>query len=52
MEEKFIFLVGNVSEGFTAFGPYEDVDDAFVAHEGDEGWLMTLNERTNNGDDD
>lgn len=40
--EQVIFLTGNLSEGFTAHGPYEDWDEAFAAHETDEGWGMTL----------
>jgi hypothetical protein len=38
-----VFLTGNLSEGFEAYGPYDNMDDACNAHEGEEGWLMTLN---------
>lgn len=41
-----IFLAGNVSEGFTAFGPYEDFGAAADAHDGEEGWVMTLQTRS------
>jgi hypothetical protein len=37
-----IFLKGNISEGFMAYGPYEDMDEADNAHMSEEGWLMTL----------
>lgn len=37
-----IFLKGNVSEGFRAFGPYEDADEAMDLHDGEEGWMMEL----------
>jgi len=37
-----IFLKGNLSEGFQAFGPYEDWDECFKIHENEDGWGMTL----------
>jgi len=40
--ESVIFLRGNISEGFKAFGPYESFDAAAAAHALDEGWLMEL----------
>jgi len=41
-DPQYIFLRGNVSEGFTAVGPYEDMDEAASAHDLEEGWLMSL----------
>lgn len=38
----FCFMQGNVSEGFTAYGPYDSVDEALEAWEGAEGWVMEL----------
>lgn len=37
-----IWLSGNLSEGFRAFGPYSSMDEAFDAHDGQDGWGMTL----------
>jgi len=37
-----IALVGNISEGFTAYGPYRDFDEAAAAHTGPDVWLMEL----------
>lgn len=42
MDGQAIFLRGNLSDGFRAFGPYEDFDTAAAAHEGDEGWILSL----------
>lgn len=39
---QVIVLVGNMSEGYRAVGPYEDMEEAFEAHFGEEVWLMTL----------
>lgn len=39
---SYIFLSGNPGDGFTAIGPFEDVDEAFEDCDGLEGWLMTL----------
>lgn len=41
--DKAIWLRGNISDGFTPFGPYPDIEAAFMAHEGEEGWALTLN---------
>jgi len=41
-EPEFIFLVGNLSDGFQPYGPYPDVSEAAGAHEFVEGWLMEL----------
>ena len=41
MDQKFIFLSGNVSEGFAAYGPYE-IEEVFSKHDGEEGWVMEL----------
>jgi hypothetical protein len=38
----FIFLKGNLSEGFEAYGPYRNFDEASAAHEFEEGWVMVL----------
>lgn len=43
--QTVIFLKGNLSEGYTAFGPYPDHVDAWVAHDHQEGWTMTLSEK-------
>jgi len=37
-----IWLYGNLSEGFVAYGPYASWEDCFEAHDGDEGWGMEL----------
>ncbi len=39
---KFVFMLGNVSEGFTAYGPYDSLDEACDTWEGAEGWAMEL----------
>lgn len=41
--QTFVWMQGNLSDGFHAFGPYASVDEAFAAHDGEEGWVMTLN---------
>ena len=38
-----VILTGNLTEGFEAHGPYPSMNEACDAHEGEEGWLMTLN---------
>lgn len=38
----FIFLAGNLSDGFRAFGPYMSFDEACWAHDGQEGWVMEV----------
>lgn len=38
-----VFVAGNLSEGYTIYGPYESFDDAADAHEFEEGWIMSLN---------
>jgi hypothetical protein len=37
-----IALVGNVSDGFTPYGPYADFDVAIEAMNGEECWIMEL----------
>lgn len=37
-----IWLGGNLSEGYTAHGPYAGMDEAADAHDNEEGWLLTL----------
>ena len=39
---KAIALVGNVTEGYTAYGPYESWDIASETHEFEDCWIMTL----------
>lgn len=46
-----IYLNGNLSEGFIAFGPYENFDAACDAHDFEQGWIMTLNEAATPDDD-
>lgn len=41
-ESMVIWLSGNLSEGFRAFGPYSSMDEAFDAHDGQDGWAMTM----------
>ena len=38
----YIIMSGNLNEGFTAFGPYADCEDAAAACEGAEAWIMSL----------
>lgn len=40
--EQFVVMMGNLSEGFTAFGPYNSFNEAAKAHEYKECWIMTL----------
>ena len=42
-----IVLVGNVSDGFTPYGPYADFDEAIAAWDGEECWIMELHADTN-----
>lgn len=37
-----IFLAGNPSEGFAAYGPYPDWDTAADRHDGWDGWVMSV----------
>jgi hypothetical protein len=41
-----IALVGNVSDGFTPYGPYLDFDAAIDAMDGEECWIMELHSDT------
>jgi len=41
--KKYIIVQGNLSEGFSLYGPYETFDDAAKASEGAEVWIMSLN---------
>jgi hypothetical protein len=45
--KKGVVLVGNLSDGFTAYGPYDSFDEACAAHENEESWVMTLEEPKN-----
>lgn len=47
-DEKFIFLRGNVSEGYRAIGPYESFEDCCDAHDGEDGWVMEINKNEEN----
>lgn len=37
-----IALVGNPTQGFDAYGPYQDFDAAAEEHVGPDVWIMTL----------
>ena len=39
----YLVMSGNLNEGFTAYGPYPDFEDAAEACEGVEAWIMSLN---------
>lgn len=39
---QFCFLAGNVSEGFTVYGPYESFDEAADTWEGVDGWVTEI----------
>lgn len=41
-EPQAVFLKGNLSEGFRAYGPYASWDEAAMAHDFQEGWIITL----------
>ena len=36
----FVFLAGNLSDGFTCYGPYDTIGVCYNAHEFEEGWVM------------
>lgn len=38
----WIFLLGNISNGFTAIGPFADADECADKCEAFEGWMMEL----------
>lgn len=38
----FVFLAGNLSEGYKAYGPYSSLEYACEYHAFDEGWVMEL----------
>jgi hypothetical protein len=38
----FIWLLGNISDGYTAYGPYDTFDECCYEHDGDDGWIMQL----------
>jgi hypothetical protein len=42
MEEQWIFLMGNLADGFEAFGPYPSWDVADEMHAGESGYIMEL----------
>jgi hypothetical protein len=37
-----VFLAGTLGDGFAVIGPYPSWDEAFEAHDGEDGWFMTL----------
>lgn len=41
-EADYVFLGGNLSDGFQAFGPYASASEAAEAHDMEEGWIMSL----------
>lgn len=41
----WIFLYGNISDGFTAIGPFNSADECADKCEGCEGWMMELKEK-------
>lgn len=38
----FVFLAGNISDGYTALGPYASFGEAAEINEWREGWVMEL----------
>jgi hypothetical protein len=38
----FVFLAGNMSEGYVAYGPYSSLDYALDNCDGMEGWVMEM----------
>lgn len=41
---KYIALVGDLSQGYEAVGPYDNIDEAAKEHDGPGVWLMSLTE--------
>lgn len=39
---QYVVLVGNLSDGFRAYGPYESFDEAAAAHTDSGSWVMTM----------
>lgn len=46
-----VALVGNLSDGYGAVGPFEDFEDACLWTEGQESWIMTMQCPTKEYDD-
>ena len=46
INKKYVAIVGNLSDGFKCFGPYDTFEDAAVATEGlvHQSWITTLYE--------
>ena len=42
VEPPVVVLIGNISEGYIACGPYTTMDDACAATDGIESWVMTM----------
>lgn len=38
----YIFMSGNLSEGYKAYGPYPSLGEVSEAHAMEDGWIMTL----------
>jgi hypothetical protein len=38
----FVFIAGNLSDGYGAFGPYESFDEACELNNWREGWIMEM----------
>jgi hypothetical protein len=41
----FVFLVGNLSTGYMAYGPYESLGEACDAHDFEDGWVMQVHKK-------
>ena len=39
---QFIFMKGNLTDGYVPYGPYPDVDACADSHVGHDGWMMGL----------
>ena len=42
MSTPCVALVGNLSEGYTAYGPYADFEEAADAHPGPDVWIVSV----------
>lgn len=42
-QEQFVFLKGNMSDGFKCYGIYKDLDEIDKYHAFEEGWIMKVN---------
>jgi len=39
-----VVMIGNLTTGYEAYGPYQTIEDAWEAHGGEECWILNLNE--------